>query len=145
MFFTPSPLWAFVVLLAVHWLGDFFLQSHWMSINKSKRLDALSLHVGIYTVVLFFGAGLIFGPQPGLAIVKFAALNGALHFATDYLTSRWSSRLWGQAFPWNGLAPVVSYPPQHKPIHNFFVVIGVDQFIHQITLAATMAWLLANQ
>lgn len=70
-------------------------------------------------------------------------LNGALHFATDYMTSRWTSRLWGEAFKLVCSAcGCPNYPPLDKPIHNFFVVIGVDQYIHQFTLAATMRWLL---
>ncbi len=125
MFYTLSPLWAFVALLAVHWLGDFLLQSHWMSINKSKRMDALGMHVGIYMCILFPGTFIIFGLQYGLAIVTFVWVNGALHFATDFVTSRITAALW-----------------KRERIHDFFVVIGVDQFIHQFTLAATMWWLL---
>ncbi len=140
MFYTLSPLWAFVGLLAVHWVGDFFFQTHWMSVNKSSRNDALAMHVGIYTVTLFCGAGLIFGFKPDFAIAKFVLLNGVLHFATDYMTSRWTSRLWSDAFRPRTSTPC--YPPRDGPIHNFFVVIGVDQFIHQFTLAATMWWLL---
>lgn len=138
MFIAPAPLWAFVALLAVHWIGDFFLQSHWMSVNKSKRNDALALHVGVYSSVLLLASAVIFGPSA--AVVFFGLLNAALHFATDYLTSRWSSRLWGEAF--NAPHGLTHYPPKDKPIHNFFVVIGIDQYIHQFTLAATMWWLL---
>lgn len=118
-----SSLWAFVALLAIHWIGDFFLQSHWMSVNKSKRLDALAMHVGIYSAVLFFGSLILF--RATAVVLAFVALNGALHLATDYVTSRITSALW-----------------KRERIHDFFVMIGVDQFIHQFTLAATMWWLL---
>lgn len=125
MFFVLPTLWAFVALLAVHWLGDFVLQSHWMASNKSKSNQALSIHIAVYTAVLFGGAGVIFGPRPGFGILSFAALNGALHWITDYFTSRASSKRYAK-----------------QDWHNFFVVIGFDQLIHQVTLAATMAWLL---
>lgn len=126
------PLWAFVALLAVHWVGDFFLQSHWMSIHKSKRVDALLMHVGIYSAVLLVGTIAIFGTTSESlmitvtpAMLIFVALNGALHLGTDFVTSRITSALWKQ-----------------ERIHDFFVMIGVDQFIHQFTLAATMWWLI---
>lgn len=136
-----TPLWQFLGLLAVHWVGDFFLQSHWMSVNKSKRFDALAMHVVVYTVTLAVGTALIFGVSARAGL--FVVLNGILHLATDAITSRWSSRLWGQAFrPDRDGETVPFYPPRTGPIHNFFVVIGVDQYIHQFTLAATMWWLL---
>lgn len=138
-----SQLWQFVALLGVHWVGDFFFQSHWMSVNKSKRNDALAAHVGVYTLILGVGSILIFR-NDGMSLAFFLLANGSMHYATDYWTSRWSSRLWAVAFTSgqrNAAAPVC-YPPRNKPIHNFFVVIGVDQYIHQLTLAATMWWLL---
>lgn len=126
-------LWQFVVLLVAHFVGDFLLQTHWQASNKSKRNDALVRHVAIYTgtiavaAVLLFGGGIDQKNPPSrleieLAGLAFAAVNGVLHFATDYLTSRWSARLWAR-----------------QEWHNFFVVIGLDQLIHHLTLAATLA------
>lgn len=114
-----TPLWQFVALLAIHWLADFVLQTHWQASNKSKRLAALSKHVGVYTLALAVGSAVIFGQSE--AWVYFVLLNGVLHFGTDYCTSRWSSKLWAK-----------------QDWHNFFVVIGLDQLIHQVTLAVTM-------
>jgi hypothetical protein len=45
----------------------------------------------------------------------------ALHFVTDYITSRISSKLWAK-----------------QDWHRFFVTIGFDQLIHQATLAFTL-------
>lgn len=112
-----SILWAYLALLGTHWLADFVLQSHWQASNKSKRLDALALHIMTYTAVLAAASVLLFGVNG----VVFAAVNGILHFGTDYFTSRRSSRLYAK-----------------QDWHNFFVVIGFDQLIHQTTLAATM-------
>src|SRR5262245_5745643 len=122
MFVTLSPLWAFVALLAVHWVGDYALQSRWMGDNKSKRLDALSLHVLVYTATLLVGSVALFGIGPSLT---FVAVNGAAHFATDFVTSRAVASLWAK-----------------KRAYETFLVMGLDQFIHQLTLAATMAWLI---
>lgn len=116
----------FIALLAVHWLADFVLQSHWQASNKSKRMDALLRHVGTYTAVLFVALPLI-APRAGYqAWIIFCATNGALHLATDYFTSRWTSALWAK-----------------QQTHNFFVVVGLDQLIHQVTLYGTLVWILA--
>lgn len=111
----------FVALLAVHWLADFVLQTHWQASNKSKDAVALIRHVGAYTAVMTLAVQFIFPGDLYPAWAGFVMLNSVLHFATDYFTSRWSSRLWAK-----------------QDWHNFFVVIGFDQLIHQVTLAVTM-------
>lgn len=108
-----------LALLVVHFVGDFVLQTHWQASNKSKRLDALIRHIGGYTAALWVGAWVIF-PQPVKLVLAFVVVNSLAHFCQDYLTSRWSSRYFGD---W----------------HNFFQVIGFDQLLHFITFAATMA------
>ena len=121
-------LWPFVVLLATHWVADFVLQTHWQASNKSKNNVALSRHVLVYTGVLGAASFTLFAlPWHGLQWLAFVGVNGVLHFATDYFTSRASSRLYAK-----------------QDWHNFFVVIGFDQLIHQTTLAATMWFLFAN-
>lgn len=98
------------LLLFIHFVADFILQSDWMAINKSKRWTPLAIHVGVYALpfIPFFG-------------LKFAAVNLAAHFVTDAVTSRASSYLWGK-----------------NQRHWFFVVIGFDQFIHTATLILTL-------
>jgi Protein of unknown function (DUF3307) len=113
-------MWHFLTLLAVHWVADFVLQSHWMASNKSKSNRALSVHVAVCTIALCIATPLIFFNRSPAEWLGFVAVNGALHFATDYCTSRWSSRLWAK-----------------QDWHNFFVVIGLDQLIHQVTLGVT--------
>lgn len=114
-----TQLWQFVLLLAAHWIADFVLQTHWQATNKSKRNDALLAHVGTYTLSMAVVSALIFGQSA--AWLLFVAINAVLHFATDYCTSRTSSALYAK-----------------QDWHNFFVVIGFDQLIHQVTLATTM-------
>ncbi len=118
------PFWQLVGLLATHWVGDFVLQTNFQASTKNKRLDALSLHVATYTATLFVAAVILFGL---MSAVTFAAVNGALHFATDYITSRVSSKFWAE-----------------ENWHRFFVTIGFDQLIHQATLASTL-WLMVTQ
>jgi len=118
-------------LIIIHWIGDFVLQTHWQASNKSKNWWALSGHVATYTGALAILTSVTLLIIPGLAVTGIAAfiswvlLNGVLHFATDAVTSRITSRLFG------------------KDWHNFFVVVGLDQVIHYVTLFATALWLLA--
>jgi Protein of unknown function (DUF3307) len=118
------PFWQLVVLLATHWVGDFVLQTNFQASNKNKRRDALARHVATYTATLFVVAAILFG---WMMAVIFAAVNGALHFATDYITIRATSKLWAE-----------------QNWHRFFVMIGFDQLIHQVTLASTL-WIMLAQ
>lgn len=115
----------FVALLAVHYVGDFICQTHWQASNKSKRFDALARHVASYTFILFIGVITIFGCT--IFVLAFVTVNAIAHFVTDFFTSRWSSRLYAK-----------------QDWHNFFVVIGLDQLIHQVTLAGTFAFFLGS-
>ncbi len=110
-----------LALLTTHFVGDFVCQSHQMSMNKSKSNKWLLYHVSVYTAVLAVGSSVLLADSNGfLTALTYAIGNGMAHFATDYFTSRWTSRLWLE-----------------KQIHNFFVVIGLDQLIHFYTLFLT--------
>ena len=126
---VPAVYGVFVAVLVVHWFADFVLQTHWQAINKSKSNAALLRHVAVYTAVLAATTCPLFlvWPWPGHAVswLLFVGLNGFLHFDTKYLTSRWSARLYARGDV------------------NFFVVVGLDQLIHQVTLAVTLAWVLS--
>lgn len=128
-------------IIFAHWFGDFVLQSHWMATNKSKNWLALTAHAAVYTVafgliVLFISAlvGInetgdvrhaIFVLTPGL-FTAWIAINGVLHFVTDAVTSRITSRLWAKG-----------------DMHNFFVVVGFDQMIHYFCLFGTFVLLVS--
>jgi hypothetical protein len=98
-----------IFILFLHWIGDFILQSDWMAKNKSKSNKALLIHTSVYCLPLF-----IFG-------WKFALINMILHTITDYFSSRVSSKLYAK-----------------NEIHWFFVVVGLDQFIHTACLILTL-------
>lgn len=116
----------FLALLIVHWVADFILQTNWQARNKSKNNWALATHVLVYTMCLYAAAPFIFGIIGKMHLVlMWVLLNGALHFVTDYFTSRWTSKLYAK-----------------QDWHNFFVVVGLDQLIHQCTLAVTMILIL---
>lgn len=133
---------AFLVLLGVHWFADFVLQTHWQASNKSKNNVALAEHVITYTAMIGIAVPAIFQVVDWRA-AEFVAVNGVLHFATDYVTSRISSRLFMAQFDSVGIM-VGQRAETRLAMKNgfnppwFFVVIGADQLIHQVTLALTM-------
>jgi hypothetical protein len=71
-------------LLVAHFVGDFICQSDWMALNKSKRWDALAVHVGVYGLVLW--AALIpWVIAEGPFWSAFLTVNTVAHFAQDAL------------------------------------------------------------
>lgn len=94
-----------------------------MARNKSSNDIPLVAHIGVYSLVLT----LVGVPLAGLMGLLWALSNGVFHFLTDWVTSRWTSHLWKKG-----------------DVHNFFVVIGLDQTIHFLTLFYTAEVLLAT-
>lgn len=112
--------WILIAILFVHFLADFVFQTDWMAKNKSKSWKALATHILEYTFVLATGCLLLFliGTISGQATI-FVITNGAAHFLIDAVTSRLTSYYWSK-----------------QQAHNFFVVVGFDQFLH----AALLVW-----
>lgn len=94
-----------LILLFLHFLADFPLQSAWMSNNKSKKILPLLAHVSVHFLFLAF------------IWIYFALINAFLHFIIDFITSRlWSyfSRKWKEDL--------------------FRTVLWFDQFLHYFCL-----------
>ncbi len=94
-----------IALVWMHFLADFMLQSHKMSINKSKSNKWLLYHVLVYSLIWC-----VFG-------WRFWIINAILHFVVDWFTSRGTSYLW-----------------KKQEVHWFFCLVGFDQAIHLTTL-----------
>lgn len=101
-----------LLVIWLHFLGDFILQSDKMAQTKSKSIKWLSIHIFVYTLPL-----LVLG-------WKYAVINGLAHWVTDFFTSRATSYLWAK-----------------KEVHWFFVIIGADQAIHLSILLLTIGWI----
>ena len=88
-----------IILLIVwlHFVADFLLQTEAMANNKSSSNKWLTIHIVCYSLPF-----MVFG-------VWFAFINGVLHFITDHITSRITKRLWAE-----------------KKVGLFFKVIGFD-------------------
>ena len=117
---------AIILIFVTHFLADFVFQTHEMSLKKSKSILWLSYHVAVYSVVttiiwsIFFGVGRDVSLIPAIFGLTFVS-----HWVTDYFTSKWTSRLWAE-----------------ERVHDFFVVIGLDQLIHATTLLITFNYLI---
>ena len=98
-----------------------------MGNNKSKSNYYLSLHVGVYSLGLFFLSFVLFPGDTWAYGFIWAVINGVAHFLTDYVTSRATSALY-----------------KEERYQDFFNVIGIDQMIHHITLFGTYIWLKNN-
>lgn len=104
-----------IIIIWLHFIADFVLQSDYVANGKSSNNKILAGHVLLYGLPFYwFGAW-------------FAVVNMVAHFMTDWVTSRVTSWLW-----------------QHYKRHWFFVTIGFDQAVHMTTLLMTYKYLVMN-
>jgi hypothetical protein len=100
------------LIVWLHFIGDFVLQSTKMAKNKWNSLYWLGIHCCVYGIpFLYFG-------------VRFALITIGFHFIVDFLTSKATHHLW-----------------EKKELHWFFVVIGWDQALHFSCLFLTWNYL----
>lgn len=98
------------LIIWLHFIADFILQTDYMAVNKSKSNRVLLGHALCYASPFILIVG-----------IKYGLLNGLLHFGTDYISSRVTSNLWSKG-----------------DRRNFFIVIGLDQAVHLTCLLATL-------
>lgn len=114
-------MWVFLFIMLVHWFSDFVLQTRHMATRKSEDNYYLWLHVSIYSVstIFFWFLLLLFTSTDINFIDMFISfvLILSTHWVTDYFTSRLSSRFY-----------------KKEDYYNFFNVIGIDQWLHYLTL-----------
>lgn len=108
-------------VIFIHWFADFVLQTYWQATNKSKNNKALTMHVLSYSTVWLLVAN-AYAIVTGnfLMLALFPIITFVCHWITDYYTSRLNSKLW-----------------EKGDVHNFFVSVGFDQFLHYLQLFLT--------
>lgn len=114
---------ALLTLIWAHWFSDFVVQTNYQAVNKSTKNSVLVAHIFSYTIAMAILLAWLFCGHY-VALLEFVALNGVLHFLTDFVTSRTTSYLW-----------------KKEKRHLFFVVVGIDQAIHFSCLIVTFFWL----
>lgn len=130
---TRYELTVTIFVLFLHYIADFVCQSDRVAKAKSRSWPTLTEHVFIYTAVLFGGMWIqqmIFAGGWYVDFIKsstmwcilFALINGAAHFLIDAVTSRLSSYYY------------VREAIDRHARHNFWLVIGADQFLHTAIL-----------
>jgi hypothetical protein len=116
-----------VYFLFAHFVADFVFQTDWMALNKSSSLMALNVHILVYSLILFaFTLPLFYYlglPQALTAALTYVMINATSHSITDYFTSRLTTKLWKEG-----------------KRHQFFVVIGLDQFLHAAVLLIALCY-----
>lgn len=118
-------------ILFCHWYSDFVEQTPWQADNKSKNFRALIDHTMGYSLLMWICAFCYIcvtaqlGRHAIFNALMFWMITLVLHTATDYVTSRINARLYAE-----------------KRIHDLFVSIGFDQFLHFAQLLITFKLLL---
>lgn len=120
-----------LLIIWAHFVADFILQNDKMAQNKSTSNIWLTNHIMVYSsAMLGIMSPFVYFMDAAnshvqlLWLLVWVAINGALHWITDWCSSRATSYLW-----------------QKGDRHNFFVVVGADQAIHLSTMIVTWAWL----
>jgi len=112
-------------ILGMHWFADFVLQTDKQAKGKSKNWGDLLSHTLNYSLV-FWGLIMIMTKGDVFVSSYFWIITLLTHTITDYFTSRLNSKLWSEG-----------------KVHNFFVSIGFDQYLHYMQLFVTY-WLLVK-
>jgi hypothetical protein len=125
-------------VLINHGFADFLLQNEKMATQKSKSNYWLSVHILVYTLGMIPTALIVwFFTQNIFYAVLWLIGNGALHWITDFCTSRWTSKLYAnkQFYTPNKYIKFVNFP-------SFFGVIELDQVIHYTCLFGSLTALI---
>jgi hypothetical protein len=101
-----------LLIIWVHFVADFILQTNYIALNKSKYINCLLIHSGIYSVPF-----LIFG-------LEYAIINGILHFIIDYFSSAMTAAFYA-----------------NDKRRYFWLTIGCDQAIHMTCLILTAGFI----
>ena len=123
------PTTIILLYLLVHWYADFVCQTDKQAKNKSTSINWLLKHTSIYGLIITIFTYILylnnsFGAQYWYLPLLFGVIQFVTHTLVDYITSKINSYLW-----------------KNGQVHEFFVMIGFDQFIHYVILFGSL-WIL---
>lgn len=126
-----------ILCFSLHFVADFLMQSREMGQKKSSEVKWLLKHLGIQFGVFFVGLTLFVGPTLALG---YAVLNALIHGLIDW-------HIWRLYKAWTHyrLNKGIGTPKEIKEWqdneefhywddHWFYTTIGLDQFLHGVTL-----------
>ena len=115
-----------IYLLFLHFLGDFFLQSRRIALNKSLFKIDLLIHILIISSVLALG---LFYFYSRLTLSYFIGINALIHAIIDWFIWRLYKYSINCRYP-------IRVPETFKYYNDrwFYNTIAVDQFLHISTL-----------
>lgn len=119
-----------LLILTIHWVADFVLQTDKEAKNKSTDWYYLLAHTYKYSLIWMIASYFILINYLGWfealgACYGFFMITFICHTLTDAITSRINSKLWAKG-----------------QVHNFFVSIGFDQLLHYIQLFYTFKFMI---
>lgn len=128
------PINIILIILVIHWMADYVLQStSWIN-NMSKNGIDLFLHSLSYSVIWMFGATLLFSFPCNESILgvcidikklgAFIGITFILHSVVDYITSKFINKS-------------TSHNKTNTLNINTAILIGFDHTLHYIQLMLT--------
>ena len=113
-----------LMILFAHFVGDFVVQPDNVAQNKWHSNKALTIHVALYTLMLFLFVWLFIIPTTDFdtwyCYLWWAVINGVFHWMTDYVISKDRKMYWDE-----------------KDYRMYFIMVGIDQMAHYAVLAIT--------
>lgn len=106
-----------LLILLIHFLADFALQTDKQAKEKSFNKQQLLYHVATYSAVWFVASWAMLG---FFAAILFTVVTFSTHYWIDYHSSRINKPFF-----------------KAGNYHDGFVVVGADQLVHYVQLFAT--------
>jgi uncharacterized protein DUF3307 len=113
-------IWIVIGILFIHWFADFVCQTDEQAIGKSKNWRDLLSHTIVYSLWWMNISMVMIMVTDNYYLLLFSPITFICHTVTDFYTSRVNNQLWEQ-----------------KKVHQFFVSIGFDQWLHYVQLLLT--------
>jgi len=119
-----NSLYAFILIVAWHWIADFIFQDEKWALGKSKALKPLLKHTIVYSLLWYLPIFMV--TSDVMSSLYFMLITFVAHTVTDYFTSKAVSK----KFAKNELGSSI-------PNIGAFTYIGFDQVLHYVQLVLT--------